>query len=765
MIGISKKLVSVALAFIIAASAAFACESAFAVKAEAASWNGTNYGGGAYGYLDEPGVEALNCTGFVWHVLYKSAVLSGASKSQIDSLPVMGDVIPTWHRLGVYCVYFKTKEEALASGILEKGDLLWMYGTKDCHNAIFYGNSSSHDRYWHSAGPNSFGRIDAPGDFLGMWVAKVTQPDNIELHINANGSNTGSESFGAKYSIFSTKSEATAARDNPSDMTAWDKRIGTIVLGDNGKGCLRKADAPPKTELWSKGVARTQHSYFDSEARKVSAKNTYYAVQWSPGYGMGDDDGIYELTDSGRRTPSGYKIFSAKISKRTVTPDFSEIKSTENGVKLSWDEVKGADKYRVYYKNRRGEWTRMTETDSTSFTDTDVKLGNTYTYTIRCVDKNGAFISDFISSGRKHTYTGIPAPEFTEISGESEGIRLKWNEIPGAAKYRLYYINKNGEWARLCETAKTEFLDDEVSAGKTYTYTIRCLNKNGVLVSGYEKDGRKYTFDGIDVPEFTGMKSENEGIRLSWNEIPGAAKYRLYYINKNGEWARLGETSSTEFLDKEVIAGKTYTYTIRCLNQKGYTNSGFDSDGSKVAFEGIGTPKISYIGSESEGIRLSWQAVPGAAKYRVYIMGDDGEWRRIGDTYSTGLLCDKLNVGKTYKFTVRCLNSAGYTNSGYNSDGWSCRYEGVGTPHITRLESTKSGVKISWDKVDGARLYRVFYLGRTGWKRLGDTTSLSMLDTDVSIGGNYTYTVRCVGESGSYISRYDDIGSKIKYSR
>ncbi|MER2080585.1 MAG: hypothetical protein ABS876_03580, partial [Ruminococcus sp.] len=29
---------------------------------------------GAYGSLDTPGVEALNCTGFVWHVLYKSAV-------------------------------------------------------------------------------------------------------------------------------------------------------------------------------------------------------------------------------------------------------------------------------------------------------------------------------------------------------------------------------------------------------------------------------------------------------------------------------------------------------------------------------------------------------------------------------------------------------------------------------------------------------------------------------------------------------------------
>ena len=34
---------------------------------------------GAYGDYDSPGVAAMNCTGFVWHVLYKAAVNSGAS--------------------------------------------------------------------------------------------------------------------------------------------------------------------------------------------------------------------------------------------------------------------------------------------------------------------------------------------------------------------------------------------------------------------------------------------------------------------------------------------------------------------------------------------------------------------------------------------------------------------------------------------------------------------------------------------------------------
>ena len=54
-----------------------------------------------YGSLDRYGVEGMNCTGFVWHMQYKAAVLSGASRAQINSIPVMGNVTPTWNRLEI----------------------------------------------------------------------------------------------------------------------------------------------------------------------------------------------------------------------------------------------------------------------------------------------------------------------------------------------------------------------------------------------------------------------------------------------------------------------------------------------------------------------------------------------------------------------------------------------------------------------------------------------------------------------------------------
>lgn len=39
---------------------------------------------------------------------------------------------------------------ALNSGVLEKGDIIFMLGTADAHVGIFYGNNSKNNKFWHS---------------------------------------------------------------------------------------------------------------------------------------------------------------------------------------------------------------------------------------------------------------------------------------------------------------------------------------------------------------------------------------------------------------------------------------------------------------------------------------------------------------------------------------------------------------------------------------------------------------------------------------
>lgn len=173
------------------------------------------------------------------------------------------------------------------------------------------------------------------------------------------------------------------------------------------------------------------------------------------------------------------------------TPLISNIENTADGVKLSWNAVDGAYKYRVYYKGKNG-WTKFAETTGTTAIDSVVTSGKTYTYTIRCVDKNGKFASGYKSNGWKHKFVSV-APQITGFENTSEGVKLSWNKVAGAYKYRVYYKGRNG-WTRFAETTGTTAVDAVVTSGKSYTYTVRAVDKNGNFASGYNANGWKHTY-------------------------------------------------------------------------------------------------------------------------------------------------------------------------------------------------------------------------------------------------------------------------------
>ena len=120
--------------------------------------------------------------------------------------------------------------------------------------------------------------------------------------------------------------------------------------------------------------------------------------------------------------------------------------------------------------------------------------------------------------------------------------------------------------------------------------------------------------------------------------------------------------------------------------------------------------------------------------------------------------------GLTYTFTVRALNAAGDAFvSAYNATGWKHTY--YPAPAVTKLESTTSGIKLTWGAINGAAKYRVFVKTSSGWTKVGDTTGTSLTWTGAKKGVTYTFTVRCLSADGTaYTSSYNATGWSIKHS-
>ena len=185
--------------------------------------------------------------------------------------------------------------------------------------------------------------------------------------------------------------------------------------------------------------------------------------------------------------------------------------------------------------------------------------------------------------------SSLATPKITKAESVNNGVKISWGRVNGAARYRVYYKGSKG-WTRLADTTSTAYTDKAVSSGKNYTYTVRCLSADAKrFTSGYDSKGKTVKY--ISAPKITKAESVNGGVKISWNKSNGAEKYRVYYKGSKG-WTRLADTTSTSYTDSKVSSGKTYTYTVRCINSSATKfTSGYDSKGKSVKYISAQKPK------------------------------------------------------------------------------------------------------------------------------------------------------------------------------
>lgn len=284
--------------------------------------NGETY---AYG-LQPPSYAPYNghgmqCTGFVWNVLIRSGQRCGAPQSKLNEIPYLSGTYTYWVNHNIYRVYFPGSnciQNALDSGIMEKGDILWIEGTIEGHTGFFYGDNPHDNKFWHSGAQhkldsvNRISQIEPCGSALGLYVIKAIHPNRhpkiAQLAIHASPKYSyvaGKDKYsllGSKYSVFTSYTDALEAAQNRTSSTAWDKRIGTIALDSSGYGSLKTGSCPKYADLVKYGDS---HEYFKRSNQVLDTTKTYYVTQLSCGKGYELNTAVYTLTDA-RKNSSTY---------------------------------------------------------------------------------------------------------------------------------------------------------------------------------------------------------------------------------------------------------------------------------------------------------------------------------------------------------------------------------------------------------------------------------------------------------------------------
>ncbi len=487
---------------------------------------------------------------------------------------------------------------------------------------------------------------------------------------------------------------------------------------------------------------------------KTLESGTYYGRCYT--YHM---DGETKTIDT-----NSYETFNITINRvgnREVA--LKSIVNTANGPQVTWNQVPTAKKYNVYRRaagEKRWTYLKTLGENDTTYTDSTAKSGVYYAYTVKCSD--GKNVSLYNKKGLLTYY--LAQPQIKSVAGvySSGAAQIKWNAVSGAQGYYIY--RKGGtlsdyDWeciATIKNGKATSYVDAKAkSADWSYSYTVKAYY--GKYLSAHNVTGVEFNY--VAAPAIAKVAPHQDGMQIVWTANDTDIT-NFYVYRKNGNsWKLVGTTKDKSFVDKTVVTGNFYTYTVKAVCK---TNAGaFNQKGVTAKY--VATPKLQPLTFDyNYRAHVKWSAVDGAAGYKVYRKINNGKSWYLLATIKSGKTTSYIDAsrkysGAEYTYTVRAYDAKGY-HSWFVPTGTSgvCLAKPLFAATQKDMSDKSTAIEIAWAKVNGATKYNVYRKVAGGnWVALiRDTKELSFIDKTAESGVAYQYAVRALNDKGSISSFY-----------
>ena len=154
----------------------------------------------------------------------------------------------------------------------------------------------------------------------------------------------------------------------------------------------------------------------------------------------------------------------------------STVSASYNNLEIGWNKVAGVTGYIIYRKINTGSWQKIKTVKNTvsKYKDTSVKVGYTYTYTVKAYKENGS--SDIYSNYDKVGKSGKLNTTLAVNSSTIGAAKLSWKKTTGSTGYYIYRAtSKTGKYSKIktIATSKTlQYTDSKLKQGATYYYKV-----------------------------------------------------------------------------------------------------------------------------------------------------------------------------------------------------------------------------------------------------------------------------------------------------
>ena len=363
----------------------------------------------------------------------------------------------------------------------------------------------------------------------------------------------------------------------------------------------------------------------------------------------------------------------------------------------------------------------------------------------------------------EYTISAVPAAPVVKAgnSATSGKPMLTWDAVDGATSYKVYRAtSQNGPCRLLGSVTTTTYVNTGAKDGVTYYYMVTAVNDSGESAFSNTVSGQNKAV--TPKPSAPVVKIGNSATSgkpmLTWDAVDGATSYKVYRAtSQNGTYSLLGTVTATSYINTGAKDGVTYYYKVKAVNSAGESPySNIVSGQSKAVTPKPAAPVVKIGHSASSGKpMLTWNAVDGAASYKVYrATAKNGAYSVINTTKALTYTNTGAALGTTYYYKVEALNAAG------KSLGFSDVVEGKVAPVLAVGYSSVSGKpQLTWKAVPGATEYQVYRSTQqnSGYAKINTTTATSYVNTGAK--ANTTYYYKIVAVKGTAVSDFSNIVS------
>ena len=313
---------------------------------------------------------------------------------------------------------------------------------------------------------------------------------------------------------------------------------------------------------------------------------------------------VSAVDSDGSPTPQTSSV-SATTYAIPVIASFTGTQASSSQINLSWSASDahgpGLTGFKLY---RGGSIIGAFAAATTSYTDTGLSPGTSYSYQLSTTDSAGDIVTANTSVS---TYPPPVISGLTVTSASSTSMILTWSGSDTGGPGGLIYSVARGSTPLSCTTSPCT--DSGLAAGTQYSYTVTASDSAGDQSNA---SGSQYT-----VPSAPGAIAVSSvsttTATISWAAAAGTVTNYQYSLNGGATWSSTGTALSASIAG--LSSGTTYTVLVNAGNA-----GGVGSNNSASFQTVVGAPTLSETGS---GVAcpsdfINWTSVTGATSYQLW---------------------------------------------------------------------------------------------------------------------------------------------------